>query len=356
MHSTIQSALSPSDKMFAGVLSILFLALLNSSSANLPVVVAAWEFNNATAKAFEVLNSTGDIFDAIEQGCSVCEVEQCDRTVGYGGSPDEDGETTLDAMIMDGQTFNVGAVASMRRIKSAISVARKVMDHTSHSILAGDLATQFAVEMGFKEESLSTSESKQMWTDWRNNQCQPNFWVNVSPDPNSQCGPYTPIHANEISVKSKPHFSRGGEGNHDTIGMVAIDTKGHLAAGTSTNGLKHKIPGRVGDSPIPGAGAYVDNTAGGAACTGDGDVMLRFLPSYQAVESMRQGHPPAEAARIALSRITTHYPEFEGGLVALSKDGIVGAACHGLKSGSFPFTVATPDFNDVITMSVDCIR
>ena len=84
-----------------------------------------------------------------------------------------------------------------------------------------------------------------MWTDWRNNQCQPNFWVNVSPDPNSQCGPYTPIHANEISVKSKPHFSRGGEGNHDTIGMVAIDTKGHLAAGTSTNGLKHKIPGEV---------------------------------------------------------------------------------------------------------------
>ena len=102
MHSTIQFALSPSDKMFAGVLSILFLALLNSSSANLPVVIATWEFNNATAKAFEVLNSTGDIFDAIEQGCSVCEVEQCDRTVGYGGSPDEDGETTLDAMIMDG--------------------------------------------------------------------------------------------------------------------------------------------------------------------------------------------------------------------------------------------------------------
>ena len=118
-----------------------------------------------------------------------------------------------------------------------------MVNSTSFQILAGDLATQFAVEMGFKEESLSTSESKQMWTDWRNNQCQPNFWVNVSPDPNSQCGPYTPIHANEISVKSKPHFSRGGEGNHDTIGMVAIDTKGHLAAGTSTNGLKHKIPG-----------------------------------------------------------------------------------------------------------------
>ena len=110
-------------------------------------------------------------------------------------------------------------------------------------ILAGDLATQFAVEMGFKEESLSTTESKQMWTDWRNNQCQPNFWLNVSPDHNSNCGPYTPIHPNEIPTKAEDHFSRGGEGNHDTIGMVAIDSKGHMVAGTSTNGLKHKIPG-----------------------------------------------------------------------------------------------------------------
>merc|ERR1712212_1295965 len=351
-----QSALIPSDKMLAGFLTILFLAFLNSSSASLPVVITAWEFNNATAKAWDVLSKgSGDAFDAIEQGCSVCEEEQCDRTVGYGGSPDENGETTLDAMMMDGLTFNVGAVASMRRIKSAISVARKVLEHTSHSILAGNLATQFAVEMGFKEESLSTSESKQMWTDWRNGQCQPNFWENVSPDPNSHCGPYTPLHLNEISVKPKDHFSRGGEGNHDTIGMVAIDLKGRMVAGTSTNGLKHKIPGRVGDSPIPGAGAYVDSTAGGAACTGDGDVMLRFLPSYQAVENMRQGHPPAEAARIAISRIIRHYPKFEGGIVALSKDGIFGAACYRLKSGSFPFTVATPEYG-LVSMSVDCLR
>lgn len=105
------------------------------------------------------------------------EEEQCDRTVGFGGSPDENGETTLDAMIMDGKTFNVGAVACLRRIKPAISVARKVLEHTSHSILAGELATQFAVEMGFKEESLTTPESKKMWLDWRNQNCQPNFWM-----------------------------------------------------------------------------------------------------------------------------------------------------------------------------------
>ncbi len=191
--------------------------------------------------------------------------------------------------------------------------------------------------MGFKEESLTTSESKKVWTDWRNNQCQPNFWLDVTPNPNEQCGPYTPIHENEIYRTQKRfeknHFSRGGKGNHDTIGMVAIDANGFMVAGTSTNGLKYKIPGRVGDSPIPGAGAYVDATAGGAACTGDGDVMLRFLPSYQAVESMRLGHPPAEAARIALEKIITHYPQFEGAVVTLSKDGIVGAACFGLQSG-----------------------
>jgi len=335
-----------------------FAALLRSSSCSFPTVVTAWEFNNATTKAWEVLKAGGSAFDAIEQGCSVCEQEQCDYTVGFGGSPDENGETTLDAMMMDGETFNVGAVANLRRIKPAISVARKVLEHTSHSMLAGDLATQFAIEMGFEEESLSTQESKKMWTDWRNNNCQPNFWMDVTPDPNSQCGPYEPNHPNGIySQESNPvHFSRGGKGNHDTIGMVAIDSKGRMVAGTSTNGLKHKIPGRVGDSPIPGAGAYVDSKAGGAACTGDGDVMLRFLPAYQAVESMRQGHPPAESARIALRRIIVHYPKFEGAVVTVSKDGIVGAACYGLKSGNFPFNVATREFGHVISMAVDCLK
>lgn len=192
------------------------------------------------------------------------------------------------------------------------------------------MATQFAKEMGFTEEPLTTSYSKQLWMEWRQKQCQPNFWVDVSPDPNSHCGPYNPIHPNEILMNSKKHLTEAepiGKNNHDTIGMVALDIHGEMVAGTSTNGLKFKIPGRVGDSPIPGAGAYVDASAGGAACTGDGDVMLRFLPSYQAVESMRQGHPPAEAARIALERIVNHKSDFQGAVITVSKDGIVGKSC-----------------------------
>lgn len=125
------------DKMLAGATTILILALLQlqSSHASLPVVITTWNFGNATAKAWDILKANGSAFDAIEQGCSVCEEQQCDHTVGYGGSPDENGETTLDAMMMDGKTFNVGAVANLRRIKSAISVARKVLEHTSHSVI-----------------------------------------------------------------------------------------------------------------------------------------------------------------------------------------------------------------------------
>lgn len=123
-------------KMLTGASAFLILALLQlqSSNASLPVVITTWNFSNATAKAWDVLKANGSAFDAIEQGCTVCEEQQCDHTVGYGGSPDENGETTLDAMMMDGKTFNVGAVANLRRIKSAISVARKVLEHTSHSV------------------------------------------------------------------------------------------------------------------------------------------------------------------------------------------------------------------------------
>ncbi len=126
--------ISPLARMLAQILTLTFLAVISPCKASFPVVITTWEFNNATERAWDVLKNGGTAYDAIEQGCSVCEDQQCDHTVGFGGSPDENGETTLDAMMMDGQTFNVGAVANMRRIKSAISVARKVLEHTSHSV------------------------------------------------------------------------------------------------------------------------------------------------------------------------------------------------------------------------------
>ncbi|XP_064480861.1 N(4)-(Beta-N-acetylglucosaminyl)-L-asparaginase-like [Ornithodoros turicata] len=317
-----------------------------ASPRNWPVVVNTWDFINATRRAWSVVTTeNGTALDAVEQGCSLCEVDQCDGTVGYGGSPDESGETTLDALIIDGTSYSMGAVGDLRRVKQAISVARKVMEHTRHTFLVGDQATAFAVSMGFKEVSLSTNHSKQMWTDWRRGHCQPNYWKNVLPDPKTSCGPYKPI-----PPKRTTRSTSASADNHDTIGMIVIDTEGRLAAGTSTNGMNHKIPGRVGDSPIPGAGAYADRDVGGAAGTGDGDILMRFLPSYQAVECMRRGLSPTDACREALSRIVRHHPNFVGALVAVNINGTYGAACHGIEE--FPFSVADSHHGTAVTKKI----
>ena len=157
------------------------------------------------------------------------------------------------------------------------------MDHTTHTMLAGELASLFAYEMGFSNESLTSTNSITIQENWLKNDCQPNFWVNVSPDPTKHCGPYTPIKESTNDPKRQINHAvnhRVSEFNHDTIGMVAIDQNARKAAGTTTNGLTHKIRGRVGDSPVPGAGAY-SGDGGGAAATGDGDIMMRFLPTYQ---------------------------------------------------------------------------
>ncbi|GLH05516.1 N(4)-(Beta-N-acetylglucosaminyl)-L-asparaginase [Gryllus bimaculatus] len=286
-------------------------------SKMLPVVVNTWPFTNATAKAWEtVYDKKGTALDAVEKGCTACEEEQCDGTVGYGGSPDENGETTLDAMIMDGTTMNMGAVAALRRIKKAISVARHVLHYTDHSMLAGSQATEFAVRMGFKEESLQTEISRDMWRKWKGQNCQPNFWMNVSPDPRSNCGPYTPNPT--TSVTSKATNNVFDDKNHDTIGMVVIDRDGHIAAGTSTNGAKHKIPGFV------------------------------------AVEEMRRGSTPQKAAEAAIHRIIPHYPNFSGAVVTIHKDGEYAAACHGMDE--FKYSVCNPTLGEVTVHSVPCLK
>jgi len=328
---------------------------IQGHSTALPVVVGTWGFKSAAEKAWQVLTSgvPTAALDAVEAGCTQCEVEQCDGTVGFGGSPDENGETRLDAMLMDGDTGKVGAVGSMGRVKPAAAVARRVLENTQHTLLVGDLATEFAKQMGFAEESLKTPESQSKWSNWKNNSCQPNFWTNVSPDPRQSCGPYTPkkkLFGNALPLG----WGYGDSGNHDTIGLVAIDANGKVAAGTSTNGASFKIPGRVGDSPIPGSGAYADSDVGGAAATGDGDVMMRFLPTFLAVELMRQGSHPEASAQAAIRRIVAKHPNFSGGLVAVNKEGRVGAACHGL-SAPFPYTVVNALTGKVVVLKVDCI-
>ncbi|KAJ1525931.1 hypothetical protein ONE63_009119 [Megalurothrips usitatus] len=559
-----------------------------------PVVITTWDYQQAVARAWKVLDEEGrSAVDAVEEGCSLCEAMQCRGTVGFGGSPDEAGETTLDAMIMDGVTMDVGAVAALRRVRGAISVARRVMDRTTHTLLAGSQATKFALQMGFPEQTLTTNHSQSMWQDWLLGNCQPNFWKEgVTPNPRDRCGPYRPEHAfkilselpppepepppvqpvteaatesvtagqpteaapevqpteaaaeakateaapevttvvsdvktaeptpevknaeataataatpteavpeaktedaaqqplttqaapvpevadavteavaevqpteavtgakvaeattivaetkqsepvvgittavpetapmttavpearvteaeaapttitpaaksadgvpeaataasedrpteapdattvvpeakaaddapesttvipeavpqvsdaetkaNEARRKRSPRSPRSPRRpepravvdpwNHDTIGMVAMDSEGRLAAGTSTNGARHKIPGRVGDSPIPGSGAFADQEVGAAAATGDGDIMMRFVPSFLAVELMRQGATPEAAAVESVRRIAARYPDFSGALIVLRRDGEYAAACHNLPVRSFP--------------------
>ncbi|CAH0561457.1 unnamed protein product [Brassicogethes aeneus] len=158
-----------------------------------------------------------------------------------------------------------------------------------------------------REETLSTNHSTKMYEDWKKNNCQPNFWQNVHPDPTKNCGPY--IYATNEITKDGGN-SVFGDKNHDTIGMIVVNSNGHVVAGTSTNGATHKIPGRVGDGPIPGAGAYADNDVGAAVATGDGDIMMRFLPSFLSVELMRNGASPSKAAKMAIHRIARKYPRF----------------------------------------------
>ena len=264
-------------------------------------------------------------------------------------------------------TMSVGAVASMKRIKDAVGVARKVMEHTQHTMLVGESATRFAISMGFPEEDLTTGHSSQLWTDWKTGGCQPNFWNNVSPDPQSSCGPYTPDPAAHESASQPPSNSTStfqiqnkiqillsftGDKGHDTIGMIAIDSSGRIASATSTNGARFKIPGRVGDSAIAGSGSYADQSVGGAAATGDGDVLVRFLPSLVAVEYMRLGMTPSKAAEYSLRRIARYFPNFKGAVVTLTVQGQFGAACHGFDS--FSFSAANGDLAGANYFPVTC--
>ncbi|KAF4094108.1 hypothetical protein AMELA_G00009250 [Ameiurus melas] len=323
-----------------------------ADGAVLPLVINTWAFENATITAWRSLQAGSSPLDAVQRGCSACEEEQCDGSVGFGGHPDESGETTLDALIMNGDTMEVGSVGDLRRVKNAVGVARAVMDHTRHTLLVGESASVFAQDMGFKSESLSSNESKKTFSQWLSINCQPNYRKNMVPDPSVSCGPYKP------QAEVKPRQKRGliNPRSHDTIGMIVIGQSGQVVAATSTNGAIHKVPGRVGDSPIAGAGAYADSSVGGAAATGDGDLMMRFLPSFLAVELMRSGAEPTAACKTAINRIKKYYPNVFAAVICANNTGGFGAACNKvLNFTQFPFTVFNHNSNRPQLHRVDCV-
>ena len=227
-------------------------------------------------------------------------------------------------MIMDGETMDVGAVAGLRGVRNVVGVARMVLERTTHSLIVGEDAKAFALEMGFQAEETDTEENRAVCEEWKRGGCQPNFRKNVVPDETKSCGPYKPLSSLVLDTRHKQEVI-----GHDTISMIALSHDGKMASATSTNGARHKIPGRVGDGPIAGSGSYVDSDVGGCGATGDGDVMMRFLPCYQAVENLRRGMKPRQAAEDAVRRMVRKFPDVKSGVIVLDKDGTHGAAASG---------------------------
>lgn len=262
---------------------------------NIPLVIATWDVKEATSKAWEVINKGGSALDAVEQGCMVEEANEKGQSVGKGGLPDRDGNVTLDACIMD-KNGNCGAVVYLKKITHAVSVARKVMEETPHVMLAGEGAREFAISQGFQPENLLTEASKKAWETWK------------------LTSEYKPI----INIE-----------NHDTIGMLAIDKNGDISGACTTSGLAYKMAGRVGDSPIIGAGLFVDNEIGGCVATGLGEEVVKTVGSFLVVELMRQGKSPQEACEEAISRIVnkpnSDYKNFQVGYIAVNKKGDTGS-------------------------------
>ena len=264
------SALSTAGFAIKPFQSLGAISLKTNAKSNKPIVLSTWRFGlEANAAAWEVLKTGGRSLDDVEAGVRVPEGDPNERSVGYGGRPDRDGRVTLDACIMD-EFSNIGSVACLEYIKHPISVARAVMEKTPHVMLVGDGALQFALAQGFHKENLLVEESEKEWKEW---------------------------------LKTSQYKPLANIENHDTIGMIALDAQGNLSGACTTSGMAFKMHGRVGDSPIIGAGLYVDNEVGAAAATGLGEEVIKTTGSFLVVELMRQGYDPKDACEEALKRV-----------------------------------------------------
>ncbi len=256
----------------------------------------------------EILETGGNMLDAIEKAANVTELDPEDQSVGYGGLPDEDGIVTLDASFMDGKTHNCGSVGALERIKTPSSVARLVMERTDHIHLVGEGALRFAKAHGFREENLLTEQSRIRWLRWKENLSDKDDWL--------------PPTDGIYSTGNRPT---------GTINILGMDASGDLAGCTTTSGLFGKIRGRIGDSPIIGAGLYVDNEVGAAGATGRGEEVIRMCGSYYVVAKMGSGMSPQEACEAACKKIIDinggpANVDFNDKFVAMNKDGEVGCA------------------------------
>jgi N4-(beta-N-acetylglucosaminyl)-L-asparaginase len=272
------------------------------------VMVSTWDFGAAAnAAGWAVRQGGGSALDMVEAGGRVAEADERNSSVGLGGLPDRDGRVTLDACVMT-WAGDIGAVCALEDVVHAVSVARRVMERTPHTMLVGSGARSFAVDQGFETQNLLTPRAEAAWRDWLTTS-------RYAPRPNSE----------NVDWRGTP----GGPGNHDTIGLLAIGADQRMAGACTTSGMAFKMRGRVGDSPIIGAGLYVDDEVGGATATGVGEDVVRVAGSHAVVEAMRHGLDPTAACRAVIERLArlrgSRVAESQVALLALDKSGRAGA-------------------------------
>jgi N4-(beta-N-acetylglucosaminyl)-L-asparaginase len=307
--------------------------------AGRPVIIASANGYNADPSgkrgihtAYEMLTKGSDPLDACVAGVQIVELDPRDQSVGLGGLPNEEGVVQLDASVMHGPTKRAGSVASLEDIATPAAVARDVMNYTDHIMLVGPGAKKFAIEMGYKPQNLLTEQSRQDWLRWKGRLNPNDAWLDPLPParpagrPPEDGEPYLHVH----------YDSRGVPYTYGTINMNAVDANGNIASVTTTSGLSWKIPGRIGDSPIIGAGQYCDNEVGAAGSTGRGEANIKVCGAFLAVEFMRQGMSPQQALMKTMERViamtesrllVNGKPTFQLQFYAVNKKGEYAGAC-----------------------------
>ena len=328
-------------------------ARTEQSAEGAPLVVTSHSNETgqeAMRQAWGILNGGGTALDAVERGANVIEVDPEDSSVGYGGLPNENGVIQLDASIMDGKTYNAGAVASLENIKTPSSVARLVMERTDHVILVGAGALEFARSFGFQEENLHTERSRAAWLRWREEHSDRDDW---GPPDHLRNLPTSGPDGRGASLGSGRRNDEPLDFHYGTTNVLAVDSNGDVSGITTTSGLSWKIDGRIGDSPIIGAGLYVDNDIGAAGATGRGEDVIKSCASFYIVMRMGQGRSPQEACEDACELIVQKYrnvnPSFfpSEKFVAINKAGEYGAASMGNNRGRPRMTVRNAESQQI---------
>jgi len=296
------------------------------------IVIASANGVRACARAMEVIRSGGDTLDAVISGVNINELDPEDNSVGYGGLPNEEGVVELDASVMHGQSRRAGSVAGIRNIKTPSNVAKAVMEHTDHIMLVGEGALRFARSMGFKEEDLLTEKSRLAWLVWKQSLSDKsghnNWGEGLDAPPNKKISEWRKLfpEADEERLAWARHVAQYPPWG--TINCLALNEKGEMSGVTTTSGLAWKIPGRIGDSPIIGAGLYVDQDVGAAGSTGRGEENIRVAGAHTIVENMRHGMPPKDAVLDSLKRVARNFDnnqkrlnQFDLNFYALRRDG-----------------------------------